>query len=338
MPGHRLVLAHDDFIQSRILMSILTALLYSALLVYMGGWIFDLWIGNFALVLAMLTLVTFAYWLAEKFVFQPRRRRAAEEAATRWQTEQQARGGALDAAARDAVVQRSLQQPWWLDWTAGLFPVIAAVFVLRSFVVEPFKIPSGSMLPTLQVGDLILVNKYHYGLRLPVVNAKLVANNAPARGDVVVFRYPPDPRIDYIKRIVGMPGDSVAWKDQKLVVNGQPVQATPDGQFYNKELMRYVPQYSEVLGTAKHGMLVDDKRMQVPMRMNEFVGPAGSCVHASDGVTCKVPPGHYFVMGDNREDSLDSRFWGFVPQDNLVGRAFFVWMNFGNLGRIGPFQ
>ena len=194
------------------------------------------------------------------------------------------------------------------------------------------------MLPTLQVGDLILVNKYHYGLRLPVVNTKLVDNKAPARGDVVVFHYPPDPRIDYIKRIVGVPGDRVSWKDQKLEVNGQPVSATPDGQFYNKELMRYVPQFNEKFGDHNHHILVDDKRAQVPMRMREFVGPPDACQHTSDGVTCQVPQGHYFVMGDNREDSLDSRFWGFVPQDNLVGRAFFVWMNFGNLGRIGSFQ
>jgi signal peptidase I len=120
-------------------------------------------------------------------------------------------------------------------------------------------------------------------------------------------------------------------------VNGQAVPTAADGQFYNKELMRYVPQYEEQLGRP-HRILVDDKRAHVPRRMDEFVGPADACQHASDGVTCQVPPGHYFMMGDNREDSLDSRFWGFVPQDNLVGRAFFVWMNFGNLGRIGSFQ
>jgi signal peptidase I len=323
-------------------MGILTALLYGALLVYMGGWILDLWIGNFALVLALLTLVTFAYWLAEKFHFAPARRRSAEAAVAGVEARRAelARQGVarLDENAAETARAAASKQPWWLDWTAGLFPVIAAVFVLRSFVVEPFKIPSGSMLPTLQIGDLILVNKYHYGLRLPVVNTKLVENNAPARGDVVVFHYPPDPRIDYIKRIVGTPGDRVEWKDQKLSVNGQSVPVTPDGQFYNKDLMRYVPQYQEQLGERKHAMLVDDKRAQVPMRMREFVGPADACRHTSDGVSCQVPQGHYFVMGDNREDSLDSRFWGFVPQDNLVGRAFFVWMNFGNLGRIGSFQ
>jgi signal peptidase I len=323
-------------------MGILTALLYGVLLVYMGGWIFDLWIGNFALVLALLTLVTFAYWLAERFHFAPARLRAADAAvdAARARRAELAHQGVdkVDESFADAARTAVLKQPWWLDWTAGLFPVIAAVFVLRSFVVEPFKIPSGSMLPTLQVGDLILVNKFHYGLRLPVVNTKLVDNKAPARGDVVVFHYPPDPRIDYIKRIVGLPGDRVSWKDQKLEVNGRPVTAMPDGQFYNKELMRYVPQFSEKFGDQNHLILVDDKRAQVPMRMREFVGPPDACRHASDGVTCQVPPGHYFVMGDNREDSLDSRFWGFVPQDNLVGRAFFVWMNFGNLGRIGSFQ
>jgi signal peptidase I len=319
-------------------MGILTALLYGALLVYMGGWIFDMWVGNFALVLMVLTLVTFAYWLAERFVFLPRRRKAAQEAAGRWEAEQRARGGALNADARSAVSQSQLQQPWWLDWTAGLFPVIAAVFMLRSFVVEPFKIPSGSMLPTLQIGDLILVNKYHYGIRLPVINVKIIDNNPPKAGDVVVFHYPPDPRVDYIKRIVGVPGDRVSWKDQKLEINGKAVPVAADGQFYNKEWRRYIPQKRETLGAQSHQILVDDQRAHVPMRMREFVGPADACQHTSEGVSCQVPAGHYFMMGDNREDSLDSRFWGFVPERNLVGRAFFVWMNFGNLGRIGSFH
>ncbi len=319
-------------------MGFLTALLYGALLVYMGGWIFDLWIGNFALLLLMLTLFTLAYWLAERMVFLPRRRKQAQEAAERWEVEQRARGGELNQAAREAVVQHNLQQPWWLDWTAGLFPVIAAVFVLRSFVVEPFKIPSGSMLPTLEIGDLILVKKYHYGIRLPVINKKIIDNHAPARGDVVVFRYPLDTRIDYIKRIVGLPGDLVTWRDQKLSINGKPVDTTPGTAAYDADARRYIPQSQEKLDAVTHRILVDPARSSMVTPVSDFSGPRNACTYVLEGVSCKVPEGHYFVMGDNRDNSQDSRYWGFVPDQHLVGRAFFVWMNFGNLGRIGAFQ
>jgi signal peptidase I len=232
-----------------------------------------------------------------------------------------------------------LAQPWWLDWTAGLFPVIVAVFLLRSFLFEPFRIPSGSMVPTLQVGDLILVNKFDYGVRLPVLNKKVIANREPARGDVVVFRYPPDPRLDYIKRVVGVPGDEVAYLNQKLTVNGQPVPVQALGEYYDEDSLRYSPQFAEKLGNVEHRILVDPRRAA-------YFGPddgkrfpfAENCRYSAEGVTCKVPAGHYFMMGDNRDNSQDSRFWGFVPDENLVGRAFFVWMNFGNLGRIGSFR
>jgi signal peptidase I len=229
-------------------------------------------------------------------------------------------------------------QPWWLDWTAGLFPVILIVFLLRSFLFEPFKIPSGSMIPTLLVGDLILVNKFHYGVRLPVLNKKIIANHDPQRGDVMVFRYPVDPRVDYIKRVVGTPGDEVAYLNQKLTINGQPVPSRALGEFYDEDSMRYVPMFSELLGAVEHRILVDPKRpaffggdqKTFPMHQN--------CRYQPEGVVCKVPPGHYFMMGDNRDNSQDSRFWGFVPDENIVGKAFFVWMNFGNLGRIGAFN
>jgi hypothetical protein len=188
-------------------MGTLTALLYAALAVYLGGWFQDRWIGDFSLLLFLLTLVTFAYWLAERLYFQPRR----EAAAAALEQQDAARRADL---ARQGISQvdgdlaeakgRLLMQPWWLDWTAGLFPVILIVFLLRSFLFEPFKIPSGSMLPTLESGDLILVQKFSYGVRLPVVDKKVLATGEPARGDVVVFRYPPDPRIDYIKRVVGL--------------------------------------------------------------------------------------------------------------------------------------
>ncbi|MFN9279744.1 MAG: signal peptidase I, partial [Betaproteobacteria bacterium] len=181
-------------------MSALTAALYGALAVYLGGWFLGFWVGNFALLLFLLSVVTFAYWLAERLRFLPARQAAAAalaalQAARREQLQQKGIAVVDDdlGEARD----RLLMQPWWLDWTAGLFPVIVCVFLLRSVLFEPFKIPSGSMVTTLLVGDLILVNKFHYGIRLPVINTKVVVINDPQRGDVMVFRYPPDPRMDY---------------------------------------------------------------------------------------------------------------------------------------------
>ncbi len=193
-------------------MGVLTGLLYACLAVFAAGWYFNKWSGNFSLLLFVLSVVTFGYWLAERFHFAPQRRRAVAEfekqdAARREQLAAQGITRVDDNSAETR--QALLMQPWWLDWTAGLFPVILAVFLLRSFLFEPFKIPSGSMKPTLLVGDLILVNKYHYGVRLPVINKKIVAINDPQRGDVMVFRYPQDPSIDYIKRVVGVPGDEV---------------------------------------------------------------------------------------------------------------------------------
>jgi signal peptidase I len=322
-------------------MGILTGLLYGALLVYLGGWILDLWIGNFALLLMLLTLVTLLYWLAERFYFLPARTRAAERLATtdreRRATLAQKGIEKVDGSLVEAQA-RVLAQPWWLDWTAGLFPVIAAVFVLRSFLFEPFKIPSGSMLPTLEAGDLILVNKYHFGLRLPVLNQKLVDINQPKRGDVVVFRYPLDTRVDYIKRVVGVPGDQVTWRAQVLAINGQAVPVKADGQYLDMQTKRMLPQSQETLGATEHRILVDTTRASFVQRMADYSGPQDACTYSAEGISCKVPPGHYFVMGDNRDNSQDSRFWGFVPDKNLVGRAFFVWMNFDNLKRIGSFH
>ena len=218
--------------------------------------------------------------------------------------------------------------------------MILVVFLLRSFLFEPFKIPSGSMMPTLLVGDLILVNKFHYGVRLPVINKKIIANNDPQRGDVMVFRYPVDPRVDYIKRVVGVPGDEVAYLNQKLY-HQRPAGAhrRPQGEFYDEDSMRYAPQFSEKLGDgrAPHPGRSRGARPSTAATTSAFPC-AENCRYQPEGVICKVPPGHYFMMGDNRDNSQDSRFWGFVPDENIVGKAFFVWMNFGNLGRIGSFH
>jgi signal peptidase I len=322
-------------------MSSLTSALYGALAVYLGGWFFNFWTGNFSLLLFVLTVVTLGYWLAERFHFRPARLAAAQslerqDIARRAQLAKQ--GIEKVDGDVDEAKQKLLMQPWWLDWTAGLFPVILIVFLLRSFLFEPFKIPSGSMVPTLVVGDLILVNKFHYGVRLPVINKKIIDNKPVQRGDVVVFRYPVDTRLDYIKRVVAIAGDEVSYLNQKLSINGQPVPLAAKGEHYDDESMSYAPLFTEKLGEVEHQIRVDPKRNGYYGLDNKAFPFAQNCRYVAEGLTCKVPPGHYFMMGDNRDNSQDSRFWGFVPDENIVGRAFFVWMNFGNLGRIGAFK
>ena len=292
---------------------------------------------NFALLLFVLLVVTGAVWILDKLALRPRRRQAAARRMAQWDAEQKSRGLAPGEAARQAVEAKALQEPWWIEYTAGLFPVILVVFLLRSFVAEPFKIPSGSMLPTLQVGDLILVNKSTYGLRLPVIHTKILDVGQPQRGDVMVFRYPKDPSLDYIKRVIGVPGDRITYENKRLSVNGQLVPTSADGQFYDKERLAYENRYLERLGAIDHKILTD-------LEKTSFITPdlpfpfQDQCEYGPGGVSCVVPPGNYFMMGDNRDNSFDSRFWGFVPEQNIVGKAFFIWMNLGDLGRIGGFH
>jgi len=170
-----------------------------------------------------------------------------------------------------------------------------------------------------------------------VINKKIIANNDVKRGDVMVFRYPPDPRLDYIKRVVGLPGDEVAYLNQKLSINGKPVAEAALGDHYDDDSLSYAPMFGETLGEVVHNIRVDPKRPSYLRPKMQFPG-IDQCRYSAEGVVCKVPAGHYFMMGDNRDNSEDSRYWGFVPDENIVGRAFFVWMNFGNLGRIGAFH
>ena len=227
--------------------------------------------------------------------------------------------------------------PWWVEYGKSFFPVILIVFVLRSFLVEPFKIPSGSMVPTLLVGDFILVNKYTYGIRIPIINRKIVDINDPKRGEVMVFRYPEDPSLDYIKRVVGVPGDRVGWIDKRLVINGleAPRRELPD--YLHPERIHYSKHFAEKTGEVEHSILIEEDAPAAipfvkafPLREN--------CHYNSAGVECTVPPGHYFMMGDNRDNSADSRVWGFVPEENIVGRAFFIWFNFSEPSRFGSFK
>jgi signal peptidase I len=210
-------------------------------------------------------------------------------------------------------------EPVVVEYSKSFFPVILVVFMIRSFIVEPFKIPSGSMMPTLLAGDFILVNKFTYGLRVPILNNTFINIDHPKRGDVFVFHYPPDPSIDYIKRVVGLPGDKIAYRDKQLFINGRKIETSfaEDYQYVGSGLnMVNAKRLSEQLGDKKHAILLEDNSISI------------------DGET-EVPPGHYFAMGDNRDNSKDSRVWGFVPEQNLVGRAFFIWWNFDNFGRIG---
>ncbi|MBN3778285.1 signal peptidase [Burkholderia lata] len=296
---------------------------------------------NFALILFVLVVLTGVAWVLDKLVFLPQRRKAADSAIEEFDRQQ----SRIDKrfADENAVQTRSklrdekLRQPWWLEYTASFFPVILAVFVVRSFVVEPFKIPSGSMVPTLLVGDFILVNKFEYGLRLPVTNTKITQGSPLSRGDVVVFRYPKDESVDYIKRVIGLPGDTVAYQDKQLTINGQPVPETPLPDFFDDERQNYAKQFEETIGNKKNAIL--NNPAVPPFVMGAYDYPyRDNCTYNSRGVICKVPPGHYFMMGDNRDNSADSRYWGFVPDQNIVGRAFFIWMNFSDLKRIGSFN
>ncbi|MBX3652876.1 MAG: signal peptidase I [Ramlibacter sp.] len=321
-------------------MQFLTAAILAAFAGYAGAWYLGAVEGNFALILFLATLVTGLYWLAERLYFLPQRRAAAatlEAQVAQRRTELAAQGITQVDDDLPAARERLLMQPWWLDWTAGLFPVIAVVFLLRSFLFEPFKIPSGSMIPTLRVGDLILVNKFTYGIRLPVLNTKITEGHKPQRGDVMVFRYPPKPSLDYIKRVVGLPGDEVAYLNKRLTINGQPVSKTALPNFFDGDVMRYFKHYEEVLGDHRHKLLNDDDRPAFVSGADDFPFKQ-NCRYSVEGVVCKVPEGHYFMMGDNRDNSLDSRYWGFVPDQNIVGKAFFVWMNFSDLKRIGSFE
>jgi len=295
---------------------------------------------NFALILFVLLVISFVMWLLDVLWLKKGRLAAAKSALSEFDARNAGRvgvGAQALAAERAALAGRLTQRPWYLEYTASFFPVILIVFVLRSFLFEPFRIPSGSMIPTLQIGDLILVNKYQYGIRLPVINRKIIDLGSPQRGDVMVFRFPHNTTQDYIKRVVGLPGDRVEYADRRLSINGQPVPEQPLPRYFEEDRVQYYAQFAEKLGNVEHRIILSEGPGVPPMRAFAHTHPQ-ACQYTAAGVSCTVPEGHYFVMGDNRDNSEDSRFWGFVPDENIVGRAFFIWMNFGNIGRIGGFN
>ena len=297
----------------------------------------------FGMLLTVLFLITGLAWLADRFYFAPQRKKDAEAIFDKAKASGQ---GGYDAAVRAA-----LARPAWLEYTAGLFGVIALVFVLRSFIVEPFRIPSGSMLPNLYVGDFILVNKYTYGLRLPIGNQTIVPMNSPKKGDVVVFQFPPDKSQSYIKRVVGAPGDVVRYENKVLTVNGQTYQQMPksgiipDAEYptypnSNKPVLGVIMTKAAEEGAVTHDILTIEKQPTInPNGLSEypFSKNTSACTYFPNntGMECKVPAGQYLMMGDNRDNSTDGRYWGFVPEQNIIGKAYFVWMNFSHLSRIG---
>jgi signal peptidase I len=259
---------------------------------------------DFALVLVIATFVSGAIWLYDTYIWAPKRRQAASS---------------------EGKPAEEIKEPVIVEYAKAFFPVILIVLLLRSFLVEPFRIPSGSMMPTLLDGDFILVNKFAYGVRLPVLNYKIIDAGSPQRGDVVVFRYPKNPSVDYIKRVVGLPGDVVTYRNKMVYVNGEPMELAPQGKYSGEGTalsMTGALLFEEQLGEVSHNILI---RQEQPIRHGEF----------------RVPEGHYFVMGDNRDNSNDSRFWGTVPEENLVGEAFMIWMNWDDVdntikwGRVG---
>jgi signal peptidase I len=264
---------------------------------------------DFALLLVILTAVTGVIWLLDRLFLAGGRRRRAEALA-------QAEG---TDAERQHRAQEALREPVIVEYARSFFPVILIVLLFRSFIAEPFKIPSGSMMPTLLVGDFILVNKFSYGIRLPVIGTKILPIGEPQRGDVFVFRYPNpehDPKkegIDYIKRVIGLPGDEITYRNKTLYINGTEVPQTMLGPFIGSgdegRKMAGAEVHDEMLPGSEHKVLESNMLM---------AGREG---------TWRVPAGHYFAMGDNRDNSEDSRYWGFVPEQNVVGRAFAIWMN-----------
>jgi signal peptidase I len=300
---------------------LLPVLLIAAVLRLLGSERLD-----FSLVLVIVVAIAGVVWLIDHLLLAPMRARAAR------------------AAGADVA---TLPVPVTVDYARSFFPVAVVVLVVRSFIFEPFRIPSDSMMPTLLDGDFIIVNKFAYGLRLPVLDEKFVPIGEPKRGDVVVFRYPPDPAINYIKRLVGLPGDRIRVHSDQLIINNMPIPLTSDGR-YDDGCYHNMRLSTEQLGAHKHqtlSCLTPDeivapptascsRRLERNYECNELSAPGEHDRGDTDEVV--VPPGQYLMIGDNRDNSADSRYWGFVPEDHLVGKATRIWFNWDFQRSGGP--
>lgn len=279
--------------------------------------------NTFSLILVVATLVTGIIWVLDKFLWAPKRKAKIEQV-------QKNSSVSFDENTLSSIAPT----PVWIENTAPLFPVIAVVLVLRSFLFEPFQIPSGSMMPTLLVGDFILVEKYAYGIHDPVVHAKLLDTGKPQRGDIAVFKYPENPEIDFIKRVVGLPGDTIIYKNKRLCIKEKGTDTCKDIPLSNAKETDFVQEiptdakgnffpvhlvkYQETLGKVSHSLLQNPLLIDNPAHYRPRPG-------STEWV---VPDGQYFMMGDNRDNSKDSRYWGFVPDANLVGKAVAIWISF----------
>jgi signal peptidase I len=304
----------------------LMTFLYSALPVLIACAVLRLLVAerlDFSAVLLAITVLTGVVWAVDALLLRGRRAAAAR------------------AAGKDPA---QIPEPGTVDYARSFFPVALVVLLLRSFIFEPFRIPSDSMMPTLLDGDFIIVNKYAYGLRLPVINRKIIATGEPQRGDVVVFRYPPDPSTNFIKRLVGLPGDHVEVHDNLIIVNGKPVPFRVGRQRFNDGCYVNMSLAHEQLGAHEHQVIfcpvaLDRQPVLPACKRSGVRGYVCGDEDAPGGMRAPpfvgdVPPGHYLMMGDNRDNSDDGRMWGYVPEENLVGRATRIWFNW-DLGRAG---
>lgn len=272
---------------------------------------------NLPLILTLAVFITGLVWLFDALVLaRPRKQKQAA-------VEKQFAGVALETTAQQAAFEEAkavaAKEPLLVEYSKSFFPVLFIVFFLRSFLVEPFQIPSGSMIPTLEVGDFILVNKFAYGIRAPVLNNEMIPVGKPQRGDVMVFFPPHQPEIYYIKRVIGIPGDHISYNNHQLTINGKVIE---------EKLIAQLPAGAPVLRVVSE--TIDDKKFNT----QKYLQPSRLSLHGS----WVVPAGHYFMMGDNRDNSLDSREWGMVSEDAIVGKAFAIWMHWDSFFSIPSFD